>query len=234
MNTQEEVLYLDPLELSGPEQMAIDLFLLEKSFADQNFNMAIRFYTWDGDWLSIGKNQKELPRRWIELLEKKQLKDFIKNKKNITIACLDEITDPRNIGSIIRSAVSFGIDGIIIKERSFPSESKLLYKSASGAIENIQIFEVPNINTTLKYLRQNNFWVYGFDSNAEKDFTDIEWTGNTILLFGSEGYGIKAKTLENSDFKFKVDIDENIESLNISNSVSIVCHYIDFYLNKNE
>ena len=74
MNTQEEVLYLDPLELSGPEQMAIDLFLLEKSFADQNFNMAIRFYTWNGDWLSIGKNQKELPKTWIELLKNEQLK----------------------------------------------------------------------------------------------------------------------------------------------------------------
>ena len=74
MNTQEEVLYLDPLELSGPEQMAIDLFLLEKSFTDKDFFMAIRFYTWDGDWLSIGKHQKELPRKWIKLLKNEQLK----------------------------------------------------------------------------------------------------------------------------------------------------------------
>ena len=74
MNTQEEVLYLDPLELSGPEQMAIDLFLLEKSFTDEDFFMAIRFYTWDGDWLSIGKNQKELPRKWLKLLKNEQLK----------------------------------------------------------------------------------------------------------------------------------------------------------------
>ncbi len=74
MDNLEEVLYLNPLELSGPEQMAIDLFLLEKSFTDKNFNMAIRFYTWDGDWLSIGKNQKEMPKEWIELLTKEQLK----------------------------------------------------------------------------------------------------------------------------------------------------------------
>ena len=65
MNNPEEILYINPLELSGPDQMAIDFFLLEKSFADLNFNMAIRFYTWDGDWLSIGKNQKELPKTWI-------------------------------------------------------------------------------------------------------------------------------------------------------------------------
>ena len=74
MNNLEEVLYLNPLELSGPEQMAIDLFLLEKSLAEKNFNMAVRFYTWDGEWLSIGKNQKELPKKWIELLKNEQLK----------------------------------------------------------------------------------------------------------------------------------------------------------------
>jgi len=74
MSNLEEVLYLKPLELSGPEQMAIDLYLLEKSFTDNNFNMAIRFYTWDGDWLSIGKNQKELPKTWLKLLKNEQLK----------------------------------------------------------------------------------------------------------------------------------------------------------------
>ena len=74
MHKIEKVIYLNPLELSGPEQMAIDLFLLEKSFADKHFNMAIRFYTWDGDWLSIGKNQKELPKEWVEPLNNEQLK----------------------------------------------------------------------------------------------------------------------------------------------------------------
>jgi lipoate-protein ligase A len=74
MKNQEELLYLNPLELSGPEQMAIDLFLLEKSFSKENFHMAIRFYTWDGDWLSIGKNQKELPLKWLRLIENERLK----------------------------------------------------------------------------------------------------------------------------------------------------------------
>ena len=74
MNAQEEVLYLEPLKLSGPKQMAIDLFLLEKSFTDKDFFMAIRFYTWDGNWLSIGKHQKKLPRKWLKLLKNEQLK----------------------------------------------------------------------------------------------------------------------------------------------------------------
>tara|TARA_Y100001968_G_scaffold203585_1_gene186904 strand:+ start:826 stop:1569 length:744 start_codon:yes stop_codon:yes gene_type:complete len=78
MNTLDEVLYLKPLKLSGPEQMAIDLFLLEKSFTDKDFLMAIRFYTWDGDWLSIGKNQKELPKEWLKMIKNEQLKFVIR------------------------------------------------------------------------------------------------------------------------------------------------------------
>ena len=111
----------------------------------------------------------------IEHLEKLALKDFIKNKNNLTFACLDEVTDPRNIGSLIRSAASFNIHGLIVKERQFPNVSKLMYKSASGSIEHINIFEVSNVNTTLKNLKENNFWVYGFDSHGKKNFTEIKW-----------------------------------------------------------
>ncbi len=74
MNNNEEVLYINPLKLPGAEQMAIDLFLLEKSFFDKNFQMALRFYSWDGDWLSIGKNQTQLPQKWLDLLKNKKLK----------------------------------------------------------------------------------------------------------------------------------------------------------------
>ena len=164
----------------------------------------------------------------VEQLEEITLKEFIINnkKKNLNLIALEEVTDPRNIGSIIRSAVAFNMDGIIVKERSFPSKSKLLYKSASGGTEHIKIFKVSNINTSLKYLKSKEFWVSAFDISGTKDFTKNNWKGKNVLLFGSEGYGIKAKTLENSDFKFKVNMSDNIESLNISNTVSIVCHHI--------
>ncbi len=74
MKRLKKILYLNPIELNGPEQMAIDLLLLEKSFTEKNFNMAIRFYTWEGNWLSIGKNQKKLPKKWLKLLKNDQLK----------------------------------------------------------------------------------------------------------------------------------------------------------------
>ena len=143
----------------------------------------------------------------IEHLEKLNLKEFVDRnfkKNNINLVALDGITDPRNIGSIIRSAASFGIDGIIVKERSFPMESKLLYKSASGCTELINIFEVTNLNTSLKYLKSKNFWISGFDTDGSKNFTENDWKGKNVLLFGSEGAGLKEKTSKYIDYPVKI------------------------------
>ena len=166
----------------------------------------------------------------IEHLEDINLKNYLhlnENRKNITFVALEEVTDPRNIGSIIRSAASFNINGLIIRGRSFPNESKLLYKSASGCVEHLNIFEVANINTTLKYLKTKNFWICGFDKNGDIDFTEHDWDGNNVLLFGSEGYGLKYQTIKNSDFLLKININKKIESLNISNSAAVIFHFIN-------
>lgn len=172
----------------------------------------------------------------VEHLDEYALKEFLeknRNRNNINLVALDDVTDPRNIGSIIRSAASFNIDGIIVKERSFPKESKLLYKSASGCVELINIFEVSNINTSLKYLKKLNFWVSGFDLESDKDFTKHEWKGNNVILFGSEGFGLNYQTKRNADFLLRININKKVESLNIANSASIVFHYIDSYKKKN-
>ena len=168
----------------------------------------------------------------VEHLDQPELKEFIKDKNNLTFVCLDEVTDPRNIGSLIRSAASFKIDGLIIKERHFPEDSKLMYKSASGCMEHLNIFQVSNINSTLKNLREKNFWVYGFDTSGEKDFTSIKWEGNNILLFGSEGFGMRKYTSKYADFFVKININNDIESLNISNSAAIVFHHLSFIKKK--
>ena len=168
----------------------------------------------------------------VEHIQKPVLKEYIKERNNVTLICLDGVTDPRNIGSLIRSAASFNIDGVIIKERNFPSESKLMYKAASGAIEYINIFEVANINSTLKNLKEKNFWVYGFDGSGKKDFTDIVWKGNNILLFGSEGSGMHKHTSKYADFLVKIEINEKIQSLNVSNSAAIVFHHLSYLKKK--
>ena len=163
----------------------------------------------------------------VEHIQKPILKEYIKEKNDVTLICLDGVTDPRNIGSLIRSAASFNIDGLIIKERHFPNDSKLMYKSASGCMEHLNIFQVSNINSTLKNLREKNFWVYGFDAKGDKNFTEIKWEGKNILLFGSEGFGMRQHTSKYADFFVKIDINKNIESLNISNSAAIVFHHIN-------
>ena len=167
----------------------------------------------------------------VEHLDQPDLKEFIKNKHNLTFICIDEVTDPRNIGSLIRSAASFNIDGLIVKERQFPSDSKLMYKSASGCMEYLNIFEVSNINSTLKNLREKNFWVYGFDAKGKKNFTEVKWEGKNVLLFGSEGFGMREHTGKYTDYLVRIDINKKVESLNISNSAAIVFHHINYLKN---
>ena len=163
----------------------------------------------------------------IEKLENINLKEYIKIKKNLNLVCLAGATDPRNIGSIIRSASAFNIDGLIIRERDYPETSKLMHKAASGSMEHLNIFIVSNINSTLKSLREKNFWLYGFDSKGNKNLTDVKWEGNNVLVFGSEGFGIKMHTEKYLDFIIKIEINRKIESLNLSNSASIVFHHIN-------
>ena len=165
----------------------------------------------------------------IEDLEVISLKEFVydNKKENVNLLALEEVTDARNIGAIIRSAVSFNLDGLIVKDRSFPFKSKLLFKSASGGMEHINIFKVSNINTALRFLKSKDFWVSAFDTSAAKDFTDNKWNGKNVLIFGSEGFGLNKNTKTNSDFTFKIKISDQMESLNIANSVSIVCHHIN-------
>ena len=224
--------------LRNPRRRVIKIFLTEdskKNIHKQNPNRNLLkdvkvFFKTKKELDKYCKSESILHQGYvaeIENLESYDLKEFIKDKNNLTFACLDEVTDPRNIGSLIRSAASFNIDGLIVKERHFPSDSKLMYKSASGCMEHINIFEVSNINTTLKFLREKNFWIYGFVASGNKDFTEIEWKGNNILLFGSEGHGLKKHTEKYIDFSVKININKNIESLNISNSAAIVFHHIN-------
>jgi 23S rRNA (guanosine2251-2'-O)-methyltransferase len=232
--------------LKNPKRNVLKVFLTEdskKTLNRENENLNLL-----KDIKLFYKNKKELDRLCskeqishqgliaeIEHLESLNLKNYINkntDKKNINLIALEEVTDARNIGAIIRSATSFNINGLIVKERSFPSESKLLYKSASGCMEHLNIFEVSNISSSLKYLKTKNFWICGFDKDGDKDFTEHDWKGNNVLLFGSEGYGLKFQTAKNSDFLLKININKKIESLNISNSAAVVFHYLDIQKSK--
>ena len=229
--------------LKNPERKVLRVFLTEES--KKNVHRLSPNINLLNDIKVYFKTKKELDKYTtkenllhqgyvaeIEHLKKPILKEFIKEQNNITLVCLDGVTDARNIGALIRSAVSFDIDGLIIKERNFPSESKLMYKAASGSMEYLNIFEVSNINSTLKNLKNKNFWVYGFDGNGDKDFTNIDWKGNNILLFGSEGSGMHLHTTKYADFLVKININKKVDSLNISNSAAIAFHYLSYIKKK--
>ena len=225
--------------LKNPERKVLRVFLTEES--KKNIHRKNQKKNILKDVKVFFKTKKELDKYTtkdqishqgyvaeVEELDQPSLKDFVRNKNNLTLVCLDEVTDPRNIGSLIRSAASFKINGLIVKDRHFPKKSKLMYKSASGCIEHINIFQVSNINSTLKNLKDKNFWIYGFDSSANKNFTEIEWKGNNILLFGSEGFGMRQHTAKYADFFVKIKINKKVESLNISNSAAIVFHHLSY------
>ena len=225
--------------LRNPKRKVLKVFLTEESKKNihrknpkKNILEGVKIYFKTKKELDKYTNKEQLMHGGyvaeIEHIQQPELKEFIKEKNNLTFVCIDEVTDPRNIGSLIRSAASFNIDGLIVKERQFPDDSKLMYKSASGCMEHLNIFEVSNINSTLKNLREKNFWVYGFDASGEKNFTEIKWEGNNVLLFGSEGFGMREHTGKYADFLVRIDINKDIESLNISNSAAIVFHHLAY------
>ena len=113
-----------------------------------------------------------------EPLQRISLDEFLSNhrsnnKNPIRIILLDEVTDPQNVGAIIRSSVIFGCEGIIITKNNSPQESGLLAKSAAGALEIANIFRIPNLARTLTELKKNNFWVIGLDSDTKKNLNTM-------------------------------------------------------------
>ena len=158
----------------------------------------------------------------IKPLKEHSLEEEIKNNNLKNLIALDGITDTRNVGSIIRNAVAFNIDGIIVNKKEINQDSQAMYKAASGAMENIKIFPVSNITNYIKLLKKNDFWVIGFDSNAKRNFEKFKWFKKNLLIFGSENKGIGKNLLSNCDEVLKINISNKIDSLNVSCATSAV------------
>ncbi|MFM7681107.1 MAG: 23S rRNA (guanosine(2251)-2'-O)-methyltransferase RlmB [Candidatus Fonsibacter sp.] len=159
----------------------------------------------------------------IESIPVIELKEYLKIKNNLknTLVVLDDITDQRNIGSIIRSCSAFNIDAVILLEKNYNPKNKMMYKSASGAMEIVNIIPVSNITNALEVLKKNNYWVYGLDGNAKENIEDQKRSNKNVFVFGSEGDGLRRLVKENCDHLIKIQINKEIESLNVSNAVSV-------------
>lgn len=150
------------------------------------------------------------------------------NKKELSFVILNNLQDDRNIGSIIRTCVAFNIDGIIVKKRDFRSRSYQMFKSASGGMEFIKIFEVSNLSNAIKILHDNNVWVYALDAKSKKNIFDYNFNSRSAFVFGSEGFGINDLIKKNCDEILKISISDKIQSLNVSNAVSSVLTIYNF------
>ena len=168
----------------------------------------------------------------IEELPNQNLKDISQSSK-INFIALENITDVRNIGSIIRTSVCFGIQGLIIEKKNFKSDSMEIFKTASGAMEHIDIYIVSNLNQSLRDIKKKNFFIYGFDSNQGEEFNEatIE-KNNNVFVLGSEGSGLKELTKKNCDFLIKLNMAKTIDSLNVANACSAALGIFNYISNK--
>ena len=154
-------------------------------------------------------------------------------KTPIRLIILDEVTDPQNVGAIIRSALAFTMDGLALSQRNSPQETSALIKASSGAIEKLQIIELSNMSREIKKLQKSNFSIYGLDGEGEKDVYELEnETGNVALILGSEGKGLRRLTKENVDSLIKIPINVKSDSLNVSNAASIAMFQLQKILQK--
>ena len=162
------------------------------------------------------------------------LEQFIKNEdsedKSVLLA-LDQITDPQNIGSIMRSCALFNCRGILLAKDNAPDLTPSLFKAASGAAEIVNYFRVTNLKRSISNLKKYGYWIYGFDSLNNNKESKINFTKKSVLVFGSEGRGMRDLVKKECDeiikIKMKPNEKYNIDSLNVSNATTIALY--EFY-----
>ncbi len=149
---------------------------------------------------------------------------IIANKnKYKTIAVLDQVTDPHNVGAIIRSAVSFSVNCLIMPEHNSVIDSPTLAKSASGGLESIAI-AMGNLTKILEKLKDNEYWIFGMDGKARQEVSYVNKFEYKAIVLGSEGTGIRPLVAKTCDDLIKINMTGLVESLNVSNAAAI-CFY---------
>lgn len=142
------------------------------------------------------------------------------------IILLDGITDPQNLGSILRTANAVGAHGVVIPKRRAIGLTAAVSKASAGAIEYVPVARVTNIGQTIEYLKEQNIWVVGTDQSGEKSFYDIDLKGSIALIIGSEGEGMGKLVSEKCDFIVNLPMKGEISSLNAAVAGAIVMYEI--------
>lgn len=149
---------------------------------------------------------------------------YMENPKG-PLLVLDQVSDPHNVGAILRSAAAFGSPGVIMPKDHSAPETAVMGKAACGALDLVARITVTNLASALRDLKENGWWVIGLDGSAKKNLHQLKLSAKTVLVLGAEGKGMRRLTLESCDEIAKLPIDTRMESLNVSNAAAIALYH---------
>ena len=160
----------------------------------------------------------------ISPLKYTDLEEFLEQKhENASLVILDGIEDPHNFGAIIRSCVCAGVSGIIIPSRRNVQVNSIVEKTSAGAINHITIIKVNSLVNAIQRLKETDWWIIAADASANDNYYDIKYNDmNFALIMGAEHAGVSKSLLKMSDFKVKIPMMKDFNSLNVSNAAAVI------------
>lgn len=170
------------------------------------------------------KTEKLKTKNQFDLIEELYL--IPDQSKLPTLLILDQITDPQNIGAIIRSAIAFNVNKIIFSDHNSPKENATIIKASAGNIDFVDLIVVTNFNNLIEKLKKIGYWCIGLASEGNKNICEINQYNNIALVVGSEGNGIRELVKKNCDLLLKISTNKSVESLNVSVATSLALYEI--------
>ncbi|HKL76157.1 MAG TPA: 23S rRNA (guanosine(2251)-2'-O)-methyltransferase RlmB [Halanaerobiales bacterium] len=163
----------------------------------------------------------------ITLVSPEDIVEYAQNQNEPPfIIILDQVQDPHNFGSIIRSAHSAGAHGLIFQKRRAASITPAVLKASAGASEHLLLSQVTNINYTIEKLKELGVWITGTDLDTEKYYDDVDYKGSTAVVIGNEGSGLRRLVKDNCDFLVKIPIKGRVDSLNASVAAGVIFYEV--------